>query len=244
MRKNVFKILLVTAIMVAISSVGVYAAPDLDGTCIYNGSKLVTDFDSDVVAKAITNLQPGDKVTFSFAYENKSGEDTDWYMASEIIQTLEETNAAAKVPEGGGYTFELVQTDKNRNKVTIFSNSEVGGEAKPANLVGLKQATNALEDWFYLETLGAGDKGRIDLMIAFEGETEVNDYMDTEGSVGIAFAVQPASAGGSSGAGMNLVKTGDDSNLFLYIGLMIAGILLLLIALLMRRKEAKKNENL
>ena len=231
---------LITA--VGMMSAGVFAeSQKIDGSCYYDGSDIVSDFDSGQVATAVTNLQPGDDVSFTVKYTNKSNESTDWYMSNEVIQTLEKANGSKKVAgtdaaQNGGYTYELIHTDKNGKKEVLFSNAKVGGEAKPAGMEGLEQATNALDEWFFIQTLGKDESGTVRLNVAFEGETEVNDYMDTSGKLQVKFAVEKTPKGGNkNGKG---VKTGDTANLWPWvIAMLIAGLLLLWLALRSRRKD-------
>lgn len=215
----------------------------IDGSCYYDGNKIISDFDSGKVSTAITNLQPGDDVTFTVEYTNRSSDSTDWYMSNKVIQTLEKANAAKKVkgtgtPENGGYTYTLDHTDKNGKTTTLFSNAKVGGEAKPAGMQGLEQATNALDEWFFIQTLNKGESGIVTLKVAFEGETEVNDYMDTYGEVMLKFAVEKTPIGAGKTYSGKGVATGDTANLWPWvIAMLIAGLLLLLLALGSRRKD-------
>ena len=235
---------LITA--VGMMSAGVFAeSQKIDGSCYYDGSDIVSDFDSGQVATAVTNLQPGDDVSFTVKYTNKSNESTDWYMSNKVLQTLEKANNAKKVEgtgqaENGGYTYQLIHTDNNGNSNVLFDNSKVGGEAKPLNMQGLEQATNALDEWFYIQTLAKGESGVVTLKVAFEGETEVNDYMDTKGEVMIKFAVEPTpkTAAKTKHYKGNGVATGDSANLWPWIlAMLAAGLLLLLLALRSRRKD-------
>ena len=243
--------ILALALITAIAMTGISASAlsqSVDGSCYFDGSDIVSDFDSGEVATTISNLQPGDDVTFTVEYSNQSEDSTDWYMSNEVLQTLEKANASKKVEgtqsaENGGYTYELVAVDKNGNENVLFSNNEVGGEAKPAGMEGLEQATNALDEWFFIQTLGKGESGTIRLNVAFEGETEVNDYMDTDGEVMIKFAVELTPKGVSKDKSKKKydgkgVSTGDQTNLMPWIiAMLAAGLFLLLLALRSRRKD-------
>ena len=171
-------------------------------------------------------------------------------------QTLEKANSSKKkvkgtgTPENGAYSYELIHTDDRGKQKVIFSNGKVGGEETPNDMQGLEQATNALSDWFYLASLEEGESGRVTLNIAFDGETEVNDYMDTDGSVELAFAVdkpetvtKPTSAHTTPGkkAVKSGPRTGDMTQLIPYIVLMLTGIILLIAVL--RRKGGEADEN-
>lgn len=257
-------LLLLTAVLItAMMTTSVFAeSSNGSGSCYFNGEEIVSDFSSGTIADSVSNLQPGDDVTFTVEYTNKDSHDTDWYMETSILRTLEKTDAARKTVEGtgtaenGGYTYELIHTDSEGKDTVLFSNDKVGGESKAGGMEGLEQATNALDDWFYLETLGEGESGSLTLNVAFEGETEVNDYMDTSGSMDIRFAVEltrkdatpdkdkdkdkkdkPGKKGSSA-------YTGDNNDLFIWTAVCAsAAILLLILAFISIRRDRKEAES-
>ena len=228
---------------------------DYDGICTFTGGRMVSSFSNAEVAKAVENLQPGDEVTFTVEYKNLYDGSTDWYMENSIVRTLERTSAAKKhvagtgTPEGGGYTYELIQTDSSGSTNVLFSSDRVGGENasggeysiinnKNKEREGLEPATNALEDWFYIDTLGKGASGKVVLHVAFDGETEVNDYMDTDGELNVRFAVElPQTATTSARA----VKTGDQSRLLMWAAIGLCGGILMLILVFLSRKKDRKD---
>ena len=249
--RKVTILLAVALIAVMMAGEAVFAESyKLNGSAYFDGSEIVSSFKSNEIADAVTNLQPGDDVSFTVKYKNKYKESTDWYMANEVIQTLEKADAAKKVPSGtgtpenGGYTYELIHIDKNDKKTVLFSNSKVGGEAKPADMEGLEQATNALDDWFYIQTLKKGESGKLKLNVAFEGETEVNDYMDTDGGLMLRFAVEltgtEQSAPNEAPKYQQRIKTGDTNMFFLFLAMLAAGLILLIIVLRKMRKEEEQ----
>lgn len=242
--------LMITMLVLMVAGGSAFAdSTKLNGEAHFNGKKITSTFDSQKVADAFKNLQPGDDITVTVKYQNDYSKSTDWYMANEIVKTLEKIDKASKnsQAENGGYTYSLVQTKKDKKKVVLFSNGKVGGEAKPANMEGLEQATNALDDWFYIETLGKGEFGLITLSISFEGETEVNDYMDTDGEVLMRFAVELTKSDKASSPDkpnyqqLHRVKTGDKRRIGLFLLMVIAGLIILTL-LAIRKKDNKGGE--
>ena len=243
--------MMLALLMVLCAAVSVSAdSREFDGECRFRNNKIVSDFSSAQVAREFEDLQPGDDLTFTVDYINSSDDSTDWYMENSVLQTLEKTDAAKKIAgtgqaAGGGYTYRLTLTSADGSTRTLFSNERVGGEAKPRGMEGLEQATNALEDWFYLETLKAGESGSVSLFVRFEGETEVNDYMDTEGELNLRFAVEltPEGGGGGDTPG-TLIKTGDNSRLLAWSAVLIASSVILALAALLtgsrRRTESRE----
>lgn len=253
--KKILPVLALTLALIAGMSASALAESyEYDGTCTFNGSEMVESFNSAQVADAVSNLQPGDDVTFTVQYVNGSNETTDWYMENSIVQTLENASQKKAVegtgtPEKGGYSYELTQYDKNGKKNVLFSNSEVGGDEGTVQdlndpnkkLTGLEPSTNALDDWFYIDTLNKkGQSGSVVLHVAFDGETEVNDYMDTDGELNVRFAVELHKAGNKPSKTTKIVKTGDQNDLLLWavIGL-IAGLLMLIFTFFSRKRDRK-----
>ena len=228
---------------------------DYDGHCTFTGREMVEDFDSGKVADTVSNLQPGDDVTFTVEYKNAYEESTDWYMENSIVKTLERTEQAKKKvagtgqAENGGYTYELVQYDRTGAKKVLFSNSKVGGDEGTVadletgkELEGLEPSTNALDDWFYIDTLKKGESGTVVLHVAFDGETEVNDYMDTDGELNVRFAVELTSSGTRT-VTKKAVKTGDQSGLLMWAAVgVVAGLLMLVLAFLSRKGDEQRAE--
>jgi len=207
---------------------------EVTGNCYFNGSDIVCDFESDMVQKAFEQLQPGDEVTFKVKYENRYKEETHWYMRNEVLKSLEESFDRT---HNGGYTYKLTDIGPDGTETVLFDNSTVGGETTPNNMEGLHQATNALDDWFFINTLEYGDYGYTELYVKFDGETEVNDYMDTAGKLKVAYAVELDKT--KTVKKSRNIDTGDTVNMLLYVTIMIAALLMLIITFISYRKDKR-----
>lgn len=246
---KILTVLLMTAFLVCGAGDCAFAdSTRLNGEAHFDGSKIKSTFDAQKVTDTFENLQPGDEITVTVKYQNDYSASTDWYMANEIVKTLEKIDNAKKAAgedgkaENGGYTYSLIQTDKDGKQIVLFSNDKVGGDAKPAGMEGLEQATNALDDWFYIETLKKGQFGLMTLNVRFDGETEVNDYMDTDGEVLLKFAVELTKSGKQTGTPTYLqkfVNTGDMHKIGYFLLMIISGLLILTV-LLMRKNDKKR----
>lgn len=217
---------------------------NVNGYCYFDGDDIVCDFESDVVADTIKGLEPGDDVTFTVKYENKYDETTNWYMRNEALATLEQSYDRT---QNGGYTYILTDVAPDGTETVLFDNSAVGGEyTMPTDGSktshggentgeGLHQATNAADEWFFIQTLKKGQSGKTRLYVKFDGESEVNDYMDTEGELLIAYAVEL-----NETQPFKTVKTGDDTHILTYVAVMLAALLLLILAIMSYRKDRRE----
>lgn len=153
----------------------------------FDGNKMNTNFKPTELSEEIYKLLPGDSIDLQMTVKNSSDGETDWYMTNEVLQSLEESQSVA---EGGAYTYVLTYKD-SENKETIFYSSEaVGGEDSEEAGEGLHQATDSLEDYFYIDRLASGKSGTVHLTVKLDGETQGNAYQDTLAKLRINFAVE------------------------------------------------------
>ena len=124
---------------------------------------------------------------------------------------------------------------------------------------GLHEATDALEEWFYLDTLAKDQGGVLTLRVALDGETQGNDYQDTLAELQMQFAVElrkprkeeppvepdkpgtKKKSGGKSSTRTKVVKTGDYTNYIPYlIAAGVSGLALLLLAFYGMRERRRQ----
>lgn len=205
----------------------------------WDKGKVNTEFSDEV-----RQLQPGDDITFTVKLTNQHPQTTDWYMTNKVLKTLEETKAIAK---GGAYSYLLTYSGPGGEK-ELYNSETVGGD----NSQGMLEATSALEDYFYLDTLANGDMGEVNLVVMLDGETQNNSYMNTLGDLQMNFAVelksQPTTPETPTGGTppttpQTVVKTGDQTNLLPLFIIMAAsgiGFLILAISSVRSRRRAKE----
>ena len=235
-----FLIILTSVIVMMILSTtqSTFAAKkSFDEKCSYNGKKIVTDYSSKKFKEAIKNMEPGDTLDYKLQYTNKSDKTTLWYMKNEVLETLEDNSDQA---ENGGYTYILKAGGQ-----TLFNNSAVGGEKVVKKLQGLKQATNATKDYFFIEELKPGKSGMTTLHVELDGETGVNTYMDTQGALSFQYAVEEKGkrANPDNPGTRSRIKTGDMNRIIYYVVLLSAAVLLLVIAVVLWRRDRKRGED-
>lgn len=233
MRKAIIVMTLALGLLLGLPAFACAESTTVNGHCYFNGDDIVGDFNSNTIADKVRGLEPGDDVTFKVEFKNSYDETTNWYMRNEVIKTLEQSFDRT---ENGGYTYRLTHITPEGERQDIFDNSEVGGEAKPGGMEGLFQATNATDEWFFIQKLAQGQKAYTELYVKFDGETEVNDYMDTYGQLGVEYAVELDKAG----AKKHTTRTGDDANLLWPIIMLIGAALLGTLTLLSWRKDRKE----
>ena len=214
----------------------------------FAGDKMESTFQSSQISDQARTLQPGDSVTFDIKLKNNSDKASDWYMTNEVLKSLEEGNTA----NGGAYTYVLTYTESGSgnsragsNSRVLYSSDSVGGEGASAAGVGLHEATSSLEDFFYLDTLEAGESGAVSLQIALDGETQGNAYQKTLAKLQMNFAVEKAASPTSTtekkeGTTRHVTRkntvymvksaqTGDESNPLLWSGLTLTGGIMLMV---------------
>ena len=214
---------------------------DTDGKAMHND--FAKNNLTETLYSRLNTLQPGDDVTFVVNLRNEYTTGSNWYMTSEIIDSLEEGTA-----NGGGYTYELRyinNTDSSKSRM-LYTSETVGGDpisGQKQSEQGLREVNQAIKEdynrngvsYFYLDNLDRNKGGQIVLKIALDGETQGNNYQDRLADLRMNFAVQvqdtnPGTTPGTSRG--TAPKTGDEHNLLpYYIAMIISGLLFLYFAL-------------
>ena len=216
----------------------------------FTGSWMESNFNTSDINDAIYDLQPGDSIDITVALKNTAGKEADWWMANKVLQSLEDSQ---KVASSGGYTYVLTYQPPRGNLETLYSSDTVGGERTEDIDVGegLHEATESLSEYFYLDTLGAGEQGIISLKVVLDGETQGNTYQDTLANLTLNFAVEerrtpvPVNDENDPEEPTSVrrpPKTSDDSSLMLYVGISLSSGLALLILALYSLYQSKKKE--
>ena len=230
MKRNLLSLTLIAVLICSLSVSAFAAAGDVTFTA---DGKLSDNFD---IGEVFRGLEPGDSATYTVNIHNRNKSTTRWYMSNKVLQSLEDGYNIS----GGAYTYILTYTGPKNKSTTLYdstdrANSYVGGEQRGTNVpVGLHEATSNLEEYFFLDTLNSGENGMVTLYVALEGETQDNSYQNTAAKIRMNFAVELSNPGSSSSSSSTrtAVKTGDENNLLpYYIGMVVAGLLLLYLAL-------------
>lgn len=237
-------IIFITSLLLLTQTVAVYAevTDTKAGSCEFTGDKMESSFDSTSIAVAVSEMEPGDTVNFAVDIKNTADFTTSWYMSNEVLSSLEDAQAVA---ENGGYTYVLTYTDVAGEVTTLYDSDSVGGEKESATGVGLNEATDSLDEFFFLDDLEVLDAGTVNLSITLDGESQGNIYQDTLAQLKMNFAVEQKPEEGTPSEfepdRPPKVKTGD-----VWMGssvlMLIAGIALVVVAFFMMRKGGRANE--
>ena len=203
---------------------------------------LEDNFDSNDFSDSISGLQPGDSVKLTIRLKNANANGSNWYMSNEVLDSLEEADA-----QGSAYGYLLVYNGPDGSR-TLYDSETVGGD----DSAGLYEATEGLQDLFWLGAMTAGQEATVELTVSLDGETEGNDYFDTAASLKMNFAVEPveetpspSSSPKPSSTTGKVVQTGDDTNLFpFYVAMAVSGLLFLALAIDSVRRRRKEQEEM
>ncbi len=252
MRKSIKLFALVAAF--GMMTVSVSAKDYVDGdtwSAEFNGSQLTDNFNADtthsVMDSMFSGMQPGDSAEVTVNLKNTSKNPADFYMKNEVLNSFEKSSETS----GGAYSYDLTYVPAAGATRSIYSSDTVGGEDKtdPA-LAGMKEATDALADYIFLESVPAGKSAKLVLKVTMDGESQMNNYEDTQANLYIKFAVEVPPTNTpkpdekviyeKNDRVIYLPNTGDDSNLPLYGGIFGVSLLLVLYAVYRLRKTSKE----
>lgn len=225
----------------------------------YNSAgRLVDNYTQKSWADNVSQLQPGDDITLSIEIRQTNDADSDWYLSNAVLKSLEDEDAS-----GGAYGYRLSYEGPTNSRV-LYESESIGGQGSAD---GLAEATNAMDDYFFLGTLSKGETGKVILNVSLDGESEGNAYFDTLAQLSLKFAVEPnvdpetktinktetnyqtVEQPGEgqvvnrtvSARKQNLAKTGDQTSMF-PVYLAIAGVGIVCLALAIRNVRSKKNK--
>lgn len=253
MRKMIWKLFLLVGLLASMN-ITAYAETSHGNSnwsvVFTKDKKMEANFKTADLDDVIYGIQPGDNVIITLKLQNKNKGTTDWYMTNKVLYSLEDrsNNTATS---GGAYTYKLTYKGPDGTTDTLFDSDAVGGEGDSKAGEGLKQATNGLTDFFYLDTLKNGQSGVVTLEVALDGDTQGNDYQDTLADLQMNFAVEltndagngttPGSGSDSNSRRARAVQTGDDLTLTPFIiTAFVTGILLLIFAAYSQNQREKE----
>ncbi len=241
--KQIFCLLIACAFVAAAMPAQISSAEEITGSqgweVNFDGTQLASNMGS--ITDAVNQMQPGDTVTFTLTLRNSYTEDVDYWMYNAVLKSFEDNSPA----NGGAYEYRLAYNGED-----IFNSDTVGGEDVSAGKEGLKEATDSLEDYFYVDTIAPNGTGTITLEVSLDGETQGNIYQNTLANIDMRFAVEltaketPTPKEEPKQPTATVVrpaKTGDETNILPYMAAcLISGVVLLIAAILLLRRSNDK----
>lgn len=163
----------------------------------FTGEGIESNFDSSQIAAEVSELQPGDSVTIHIGVENSDSRSAEFYLNSQVLSSLEDSQAAAS---GGAYGYGLVYTGPSGDQLVLYNSDTIGGDDASQG-EGLHKVQSSSGEYIYLDGLGAGEKGKVAIRVALDGETQGNGYQNTFANMQLNFAVERGAADGGPGPG-------------------------------------------
>lgn len=158
-----------------------------DRSVEFDGESMKSTFKSGSLADSFPEeFQPGDDITLTVHVKSTAPFPADWYMTSEILRTLEESRKGAA---GGSCTYRLSWQGPGEQRV-LYDSETVGGEQENGTEAGLREVTESLEEFVYLDRLEKGESGTVYLYLKVDGETQGNDYQNTLADLQMNFAAE------------------------------------------------------
>ena len=199
------------------------------------GGKMESNFRTADYNDPVAGLEPGDDITFTVSLKNENSAETDWYMTNEVLHSLEDRGQGAA---GGAYSYTLRFKGPSGERL-LYDSDTVGGELVAKAGEGLHQATSALENYFYLDTMKSGESGSVTLVVALDGETQGNGYQDKLADLQMNFAVEQKGTVVKTRG----VQTGDDRMQLVpvYVAMLLGGAVLLYVTVRALRRYRRED---
>lgn len=195
MKKKTFWRTAVLVFALAASTIAVHAedyTKDEGFAVTFTGEGIESNFTSSQIAAEISELQPGDSVTINVGVKNSDSRSADFYLNSQVLSSLEDSQASAS---GGAYGYSLIYTGPSGEELSLYDSDTIGGDSTSQG-EGLHKVQNGSGEYIYLDGLGAGQNGKVAIRVALDGETQGNGYQNTFASLQLNFAVERAAEAG------------------------------------------------
>lgn len=198
-------------------------------------------------------IAPGETRTEVIELKNENENEISFYMTQDTIQALEETNQAA----GGAYHVQVLVGENEQDAVSLLNAIAGGYKGNEASAKGLSEV-DGLEDYTFLTTLEQDGHTNLYLTIALDGEgMDSNSYADyTASTAGIEMNFEVAYGADTKEPHVihktrtevenvvtplaSSVKTGDETQFALYIGIFVLGIAIVVVSI-GKKRGAKRS---
>lgn len=240
----------------------VYAQEKLSTVKMTADGELTTE---NVNLDAFIGIAPGDTRVQEIAIVNDSDAEQNYYLLEETISNLEATNKAA----GGAYVFDIRVGETYDSSNSILTKKVGGfdgaGDARENGLADVEELSGytfltnldseeSINLFISLQIIGEGNDNSSNTSTAVEGTNGLG-YTNAIGQIKLSFkTTSPSHQGEKKTITKTIekvkkkyvtkyVKTGDSIKLFVFAGILVLGIFLL-VMMLKKKKISKKNVGL
>lgn len=209
------------------------------------------------ITDAFDGMAPGDTKTVVIRVENNNSHTASFFISQETMKALEDGTSAS----GGAYTYQLA-VGSSKDSATVLLDTVAGGytgssnSGYVANTAGLGDIEE-LEGYQFLDELADGEYTNVYLTLSIDGEGFDNAYANAVGELEFNFRAyyedkepqiitQYVTQKGNTNVITEIIeqlvplsaaKTGDIAGLGIFIGVLVIGIVLVLIAIKKRKVE-------
>ena len=234
MKKRMGAVSLILSLLLAAAAPATGFAAE-SGEVAYTGDALVCTGQM----SGFSSILPGVEASDTLLLENKSGTTANFYMKTDVLNTLEKAGAA-----GAGYTVRLTCKSGETTSV-LYGYDPATGETTGALVGGrdsqeLKELNSQLEGYRLVATLEAGEQAEVTLSLLPDAASLGNPYQASEGL--IQFTFQAAEVTPQTETVVNRVPgktifTGDYAPIFLLAAAAFIALPLLIILKKKHREE-------
>lgn len=237
------------------------SAAEADKTVTLTNKNEIVYSDGSDIANAFQGMAPGDTRTVTIRVQNDNSHRASFFISQETAKALEETNKSS----GGAYSYDLKVGTANDSSAVSLLDAVAGGydASLQADESGLSEITE-LEDFQYLAELGKGEYTNLYLTLSIDGEgfdsNGQADYQSATGQLVFNFRAyyedkapvvitQTVTEYGEKTIVTQIVdkivplangvKTGDPVSVALLAGILVAGVLIVAVALKKRKAESR-----
>lgn len=185
MKKIGLVIAAITSLLLSMST-AVFAAGTLMVT--FDGSSEMKYEGAEQFAENFSDMYPGESRTQEIIICNQDDREAEFFLQSQVLQAFEESVEAS----GAAYNISL-KLSAQEDSYVIYGGTEedesarIGGDEE-----GLKNLNGSLGDgeWIYLTELAPGEEAVLEMMVALDGESNTNDYMEAIGTFEFVFGAE------------------------------------------------------
>ncbi len=214
--KKIITILAVTALSL-LPTLSVGATGTTNGI-VFDGN--TEQFVTDLQGTGFTGMLPGETQEVSFVVTNDDPSELRFYMSAALLD-----NIAADGNGNAVYEFDMYRN----NESTAFFSAVIGKEVDISAGADLMNADNKI----LVDALNQGESASVRISLKLDGAT-ANDMQNQAGNIQLQFSVETIDPAPTvtetitqTVSGGDSVKTGDENQIYLYMGMAVAAAMIM-----------------